>query len=972
MQYIFLLLIHLFPTSEQNSRVFELFDTESGLSNNIVYDIHQDREGFIWIATDNGLNRYDGYHFKQFYHSSKDRTSLSSNIVRRIIEDKEGNLWIGTKNGFNLYDRKNENFQQYSIKKNTKLPILYVRQVALDNDGKIWFSNLKEFGYFDTHTREFTIVESDFDAYSITMQADSVLWIGSKEVELRFIEKRSLEYTKIPKYKSLENQQIHYGKYTNSLWLPKGSLHESLDVSLKIIPELPGNITPFRLTEIDGQTLLIGSNDGLYEYNNVLKTTKKVHLSNSFSTLTKQIRSIYKDRNGGIWVGTLGGVFYYDDYKNNFEHFDLNEKEVDVVMGLQRTSDGVYVNTLGKGLYYKSHAENDFKKLRTEKSITEEELFVWGIKEVPESNYPIWMSTNTGLLCYNPQNEKIRKISLPVINAGEEMSFDAYNTKHNYVWVASMGSIHKVDKSSGKLLETYFMNDGKSTSIVQKIIEFNDQLIFATESEGMYLLNKDTRETSLIRLKEGAEEKENIFTTSIWDLHVFQNTLWIGTSRGLFTLEQGNNSAALAFNNNQIIFSIEDDDNDVLWLGTEKGLISYEIATKKIHRYGKVDGLRNVEFNRRSVTKTNDGKLWFGGIHGITVFDPSDIHANPIKPEVYITKLDVITADSTFRTQHQREKVVLPHYQNTIEIDYVALNYTNPSQNRYKHQMIGHDPKWVRSQSRKARYTQLPAGSYTFQVIASNNDGLWNEVGDQIEIEVLPPYWETWWFRSIILLALAGLTFLLYKYRVKKLLEMERMKLRIAGDLHDDVGSGLSGIALTSDILEQQVNQGEVKPHLISRITRNARNLASTLDDIVWLINPEKEKLKDLIIKTKTVAQELLHNVDVSFEEELQESMRNKILSSEFKRNLLLFLKEVIHNIAKHAEAEKVHILYKTTEKKLLLEIKDSGKGFEPDEETSGNGLISLRNRAKQMNGRLEINSKKSLGTTIILIAKIP
>ncbi len=972
MLYIFLLFISLFQTPQQSSRNFELINTESGLSNNIVFDIYQDKEGFIWFATDNGLNRYDGYHFKKFYHDPADSTSLSSDITRKIIEDKRGNLWIGTKNGFNLYDRKNENFQRYSIKYDIKFPILSVRQVALDKNGKIWFSNLKEFGYFDTYTKECTIIESDFYAHSITMQADSVLWINSKLGELRFVKIKSSEYNKILNFKSSDNRQIHYGEYTNSLWLPKESLNQSLDVPVKIIPELPNGIKPFRLKEIDVHTLLIGSDNGLYEYNDKTKILKEVHLSKSQSALTKQIRSMYKDRNGGIWIGTLGGVFYYDSHKNNFNHVDLKENKADVVMGLQATSDGIYANALGEGLYYKSHTSNNFKKLQTEKSIADGELFIWGMKEVPESEYPLWMSTNTGLICYNPKKNKKKKIDLPVVKAGEELAFDIYNTQYNYVWVASMGSIHKVDKKSGALLETYVINKGKSTSIVQKIIEFDGRLILATESHGMHLLNRSTSRISPIMLKEGTEEKENISKTSIWDLHVFQNTLWIGTSRGLYKLESGDIEARPVFNNNQIVFSISNDQDEKLWLGTERGLISYDIRTEKARLYSQFDGLKNIEFNRRSVTKTKDGILWFGGVNGITFFDPTRIKANTLVPPVYITDIRVVTSEETFEVQHQNKQLVLPYKHNTIELNYVALNYASPKENQYRYQMIGHDPKWVDGQSRLARYVQLPSGKYTFQVIAANNDGLWNKVGDQIQIQILPPYWETWWFRLLIALIILTIIFTVYNYRVKQLLKIERMKLRIASDLHDEVGSGLSGIALTSDILEQQAQQGEVKPHLVTRINDKARSLAATLDDIVWLINPEKETLGDFIIKTKTIAREFLMHSDISFEEEISSMLKNRVLSSDLKRNLLFFVKEVINNIAKHAQAKKVLIRWEGIEKTIRLEITDDGRGFDPKEASMGHGITSIQNRAKEIGGSIDIQSEKEHGTTIVIFVKIP
>lgn len=972
MFYFLVLFLNFFQTSPEESKTFELISTESGLSNNIVYDIYQDKKGFIWIATDNGLNRYDGYEFKKFYHHPLDSTSLSSNIIRKILEDEEGNLWVGSKNGLNLYRRESETFQSYTLKGNDKVTILDTQEMMLDKNGRIWFNNLRLFGYFDTKTRLFEILNTDFYCHSLTIEKKQTIWANSKWGELGSMDVDSLRFRRRGQDESAYEKQIHYGKYSNSLWISEEPSGYSLDIAVSIIPKLPKSIEPTRVKEINGRTLLIGTNEGLFEYNYRTKDLKKTNLANSLSTLTKQIRSIYEDRNGGIWVGTLGGVFHYDAFKNNFDHFDLNSDGADVVMGIETGINGIYANALGKGIYFKENRSNTFKKISSDKIFSREELFIWGIKEIAESPYPIWLSTNTGLICYDPVNNRKRKIDLPIIDAGTEISFDIYNTDEAHVWIASMGAVHKVDKKSGKRIDGYLLNEGKNRSTVQKIIEYDKGLILATESDGLFKLDQNEGTTSFIKLRENSAEQESTFKTYIWDLHVFKNVLWIGTNRGLFSLKKGEMVAKPVFNDNQIVFSIEDDERNHLWMGTERGLIAYNINNNASRRYGRIDGLNNIEFNRRSVTKTNDGKLWFGGVHGITVFDPSKIQANTILPPVYVTKLRVIMPDSIFKIPHINQEVVLPHKQNTIELDYVALNYTNSSQNSYKYQLRGYDPNWVNDLSRKARYTQLPTGKYTFQVIAANNDGLWNEVGDQIQIRILPPYWETWWFRSLIILLGLTIIYSIYTYRIRRLLQIERMKLRIASDLHDEVGSGLSGIALTSDVLEQQIEEGEIKPHLASRITQNARHLASTLDDIVWLINPEKETVDDFIIKIKAIAQELLPHIDVLFKEDISEAFKKKILRSELKRNLLLFVKEALNNATKHAEAKHVSISFGYAEQKVRIEISDDGIGFELNKKMKGNGILSMKNRARELDGKLEISSEINKGTHIVLIVKIP
>ncbi len=970
MFYTLLLFLNFFQSTTENPRVFELINTQSGLSNNVVYDICKDTEGFIWIATENGLNRYDGYEFKTFYHHPNDATALSSDIVRDLAEDEDGVLWIGTKHGLNSYDRKTETFRRYPA--NGKTPNgLDIQKIAIDKNGNIWFNTLRYFGYFDIASKEYQILDIAFDIHDMTIQDNHTIWAQSKTGKLRNVHVDSLIFHRKAERKTLLGRQIHYGNHSKSLWLPSIFANESFSVSTRIIPDLPDGLIPTELYEVNSHILLIGSDDGVYEYDDRTKKLKRLSLTKTPSTLTSQIRSIYQDRNQGIWIGTLGGVFYYDHYKNSFGHVDLTTNSSDVVMGMKSTEDGIYANTLGSGIYYKSHRAKGFDRLRIGSSFSEQELFVWDIEEIPENSYPVWMSTNAGLICYDPVNNRKKTIDLPTANSQFKQSFDLLNTSENYVWVATKERIHKVDKKTGKLLQTRDFGSQIPISFIQKMIKFQDNHVIATESDGLFLFDEKDDEVIPINSSQDSNQASP-FITPIWDLHVFENTLWIGTGRGLYQLNQHDSLAKPILTNNQIVFSITHDESGQLWMGTGKGLISYDYETDKVHEYGALDGLENIEFNRRSVTTTKDGNILFGGVNGITFFNPQGIKTNTIVPPVYVTNIDVITADSTVTFQNDQKQIVLPYDQNTLELNFVALNYTNSSQNLYKYQLQGHDPDWVEAYTRKARYVQLPSGEYTFRVLASNNDGVWNEAGAKVQIQILPPFWERWWFRSSMLLVLLFLIWSVYKYRVKRLLEIERMKLRIARDLHDEVGSGLSGIALTSDILEHQVHQGEVKPHLVTRITKNARNLASTLDDIVWLINPEKETLGDFLLKTKTIAQELLNSQTVFFEEHIPESSKEKILPSEIKRNLLLFVKEAINNIAKHANAEEIHLSWTLNHKNLKLEIKDNGEGFDIHQKVEGNGIQSMKNRSQEMGAILDLNSNKNKGTQITISMKIP
>ena len=270
----------------------------------------------------------------------------------------------------------------------------------------------------------------------------------------------------------------------------------------------------------------------------------------------------------------------------------------------------------------------------------------------------------------------------------------------------------------------------------------------------------------------------------IWDLHVIDDHLWIATSEGLFRFSGNTNAMTHVLKGDDIIFSMFPDELGNLWLGAGRGLLKYHIDSSVLRSYDTDQGILNTEFNRKSVTSTPDGQLWFGGINGITHFNPESItEDNPNPPNVHIADLRVITSDTTFLMSRKEKGFVLPWEHNTIEIGYLGLNFTNPSKNTYKYQLKGYDPDWVvTNQPGNARYVKLPAGSYSFNVQAANNDGLWSTMGDSIHFRVRPPLWRTHVAYMLYLLFALGL-FQLFKqlrqYRLQ-LIETEFEKERLA------------------------------------------------------------------------------------------------------------------------------------------------------------------------------------------------
>ena len=760
----------LFTQTIDKDYTFKSITTEEGLSNNVVFDIHQDREGYIWIATNNGLNRYDGYSITTFFHSEKDSTSISSNVVRAIIEDQEGRLWFGTKNGLNLFNTSEQHFEKPIKLIDSSFVNQKIMSMAHDSVGRIWITTSNDVGYFYPKSLNVELILS-LETVPYTTLADDKVWIYNTKGEVQYYDINTEELSTESNIST--NASVFFGEYSKKLWLPYSNNTPIDSSKFRFLPKLPNNIKPFRLLELNSNKSWIATDSGIYEFN--YKTKELSQFSLGPSTLINQIRSIYKDRHDGIWIGTLGGLFHYDPYRKVFHHKDLIEDHDDIIMGMCADKEGVYANALGKSIFYKSHDSIVFRKINLPDAFPAEGLFVWDMETVPENKFPLWMSTNKGLICLNVKTSEYRMVDIPVDSLDESISFTLLSTDNDYMWLALHKSIHKISKTEGKVISSHALSNLIQYSGIQKIMALKDHIFIATEGDGLLAFNIKTENT--LKITQANNQPLN---ASIWDLFVSNNTLWIGANDGLYRLDPNTMVIEVVLEDNQVVYSITEDDSKTLWMGTDKGIKSYDTKSPKVKYYTTIDGITNTEFNRKSVFRHENDQLWFGGVNGITTFHPTLIKKdNPNIPYVHITDLRVATSDSTFSVANFKHKITLPWKHNTVEIEYVGLNYTNSSQNSYRYIMDGHDPNWVETNKpNTARYVKLPVGTYDFKVNAANNDGIWNTKGDLIEITITPPFWRTKTAFVFYILSFIGLIALfrqlkMYRNRVSEV-ELEK------------------------------------------------------------------------------------------------------------------------------------------------------------------------------------------------------
>lgn len=412
------------------------------------------------------------------------------------------------------------------------------------------------------------------------------------------------------------------------------------------------------------------------------------------------------------------------------------------------------------------------------------------------------------------------------------------------------------------------------------------------------------------------------------------------------------------------VYGVLPDSQGYLWLGTGLGLIKFDPKTGRSVVFNTGDGLMDDEFNQGAFLKTKRGELFFGGSHGVCSFFPDRIQNNQFVPPIAITSFKVFNQE--IRSNFLEGDIVeLPYNDNVFSFEFSALAYNNSAKNSYAYTMENFESQWnYVGQRRFAAYTNLDPGTYTFRVKGTNNDGIWNEKGTSIRMVIHPPFWRTWWFRLLIFIAVVGVLWTFYRLWEKRLLEIERLRVRIAGDLHDDVGATLTKISLYSELIRGGMDKHN-HDSFLANINSMSREVITTMSDIVWSIDARNDFSDSLITHMRDFAYDLLTPKSIKIQFHIEGVEPQKVRSA-FRQSVYLIFKESVNNIAKHADATEVTIHLQRQKQLFHMTIHDNGKGFDPERAKKGHGLRNLAMRAKQINGQLTI--AESNGTKIELV----
>ncbi|NJN28726.1 MAG: GHKL domain-containing protein [Cyclobacteriaceae bacterium] len=782
---------------------FTRYSADDGLAYNLIDDLVQDKYGYIWMATPSGAIRFNGLDFESIHTRNGSPISLEGGQANCLALDKSQQLWVGTHSGLKKYDYNTKLLTDWPLRLPGKNPgtLLSVFAIAFESDSICWTGTdqgLFRINLINDQQRHWLPDQSanallDQDIRSLLVDTRGYLWVGSRKGVTKYRHATG-EFTQVTMNSDFPNLGIagevirdimEDGK--GNIWIAAagsksgitkydfktGQFHNYLhdpDNAASIV-----NSGVFSIEFDDFGRLWAGTDAGL----EILDTTSNVFTHIRHEPLDDQsisldiVMEVIKDKHGRMWLGTFGGLSIWDPYEKQFYNLGTGEnKKKNLphrnVKSLARSvNNALWIGMDGGGFSYFDIETSAFTNFEHHKNSVYAPSSNKVLTLLEDGAEGLWIGYwNKGLDYFDLKTGKFRNY-LPVPGDDKSLSgrdvFGIYKDSRDQLWVASWNGLSKMEIEAGK---TSFLNfvhrEGDSNSLISNaancIVEdiVNDQLFIGTE-KGLSVLDLKTyqfhsfnAEDSAL-LRTGFMHVNDLFRDS-------KDNIWICTSSGLLRYQSRERVFSKiigdAFNINLDLQAIKEDLNGNYWVSSKNGLNQlYQVPTGwRVNHYTKTDGLHGNDFNSSAAAMPREDLIVFGGLNGLTYFDPAAISNNSVAPEVYIEKIDLYDASEIegesfpFQTISllDEQEVYVPAKASMFTIAFIALNYTDPERNKYKYKLEGFQDSWHDvSEGRSVSFTNLDPGSYTFRVVACNNDGLWNMDGAALQIEVLPPWWKT-------------------------------------------------------------------------------------------------------------------------------------------------------------------------------------------------------------------------------------
>jgi ligand-binding sensor domain-containing protein/serine phosphatase RsbU (regulator of sigma subunit) len=803
---------------------FKHINKEDGLSQSRVNAILQDRDGFIWFGTDDGLNRFDGLKFTVYKNNVSRKSSLSDNWINCIFEDSDGRIWIGTsEGGLNRYEKFTNSFTVFQTnEKENSISHDNVTSIVQKDKDHLWIGTNDGLNLFTISTGKF-ILYKDEDIHSdhtTTIPNDAIkvlfkdkqgiLWIGTDKSGLISFDSKNGKFKSWLKTNEDKSPTIEYTERVRAifedskkrLWVG----FQGADVAL--LNRETGELNFVRNrknTEVDLESgviqhfiedhqgyIWIATAKGISIYNDQNGTFREISKmeDEAFSLKENHIRFLMEDKAHSIWCGTeSSGISVYHRSLGKFNHvFSKSEKDFaplsnTIFAFCEGKENDIWIATIGSGITKMNFVKNEKTHFTREKNLTHDNVLCF-----ERSGDLIWFGTwggGLGVVDLNTEKFSEPKIKTSNIGLSNNTIIDIEKDKNGNLWLATFNGLNFYDVKKDSCF-AFTKSNGFPFSVIYSLLLDGDYIWVGTRGDGLIKLNVKTNQHE--KFVKATGNQSSISDNTIHAIFKDGNYLWLSTKNGLSRMNLKNNTFkdyydSDGLSSNFVLGVLKDKQNN-LWVSTNNGITRFNPLNDKGKRfenrtYFAIDGLQSDEFNQNAFYLTSNGEMFFGGVNGFNHFHSEKIIDNAHIPPVFITSFKVFGKEFKLDTSiFYTQSIELTYRENFISFEFAALDYLLPEKNLYSYKMEGLDENWSEYSTRNyISYSDLAGGDYVFMVRATNNDGIENKEGVRIHIRVIPPFYKTKWFYAICIILILILIFVFIRLRIaginreKKILE---------------------------------------------------------------------------------------------------------------------------------------------------------------------------------------------------------
>ena len=1002
---IFFLFIVKTVTAQQSYFRFDRITTQEGLPSNNTKKIIQDKQGFIWIGTSEGLCRYDGYHFTTFTYNPSKAHSLINNYIYDLSEDENGNIWITTAGGwcellYNTQTFLNENdFKKY----HGVLPDYNPEFITADHHHHIIMggysgscvlnlpdSSFKQFSY--THNNIIT----PNGLANIYKDDQGFTWINfqnGNRVYDPFKNKLIDTFTNSGTYPIIQNAGVLL-KQKDNVWMGlwgKGiyvfnlqyQTFKTLGKDTDGLKEVTTDIQPRKMiVDNYGNIWLLVVDEGIYymdfKHKNFQLIRNKANDNNSLPSQT--VQDIMKDKDGNIWIATDKGIARWNDQRENFQLLSYTNYIPPNFIPASKTNFQIDDVLETNNELWMSLSPSGLIAVNKDNSAACRQIQIDAANQVSAMNRMvnflikddynnIWISTQEGYAKYDLANNFVQ----PFYVARHDITVNKFcqtammlRNDDSTMWIASKKGLGKLNVLTNAV-RWHVLPATHKTGIafmISKILKQNDSILWLVTIDGglfSYNINTETfKQYSSQNLKALYKPFDDCYDA----LFISDSIMMLASQfYGLIRFNINNKTFkiystvdGLPSNNIRGLYA---DNYNGLWITTTNGLSRLNLKTQTFSYYDYSNGLKDPTFpNNISFYPEQDGNVLLLDGSGILRFNPSEFAKKETIPAVTFTSFEKYDVPFFYdKPLEEMNNIHLSYNDRYFTIRFSTLNFQNTSRTKYAYQLKGLDDSWHTTNTPFVSYSNLSGGDYTLHIKASLDGSNWSHE-KVLSIIVTPPFWKTWWFYTACCFVIFIMIYSFYRMRINQLKHELYLRNKIARDLHDDVGSTLSSLSMVSALATKKIHDDPSKTkELLEKITESSERMTGNMQDIVWAVNPVNDSFSQILARMQDFAAQTFESKNIELIFTVDEKIKTLKLPLQYRSDLFMIFKEAVNNTAKYSKANHAWISINKINKQIQLEIKDDGIGFDVSKISKGNGLKNMQERAKNLDAQLYISS---------------